>query len=1003
MARLNFLLERSSLYAKILEARINQQKEEQAKKPAVEKDTAKPPKTTGKGKKRARASDSYDIAGHIDSSTLEKANKRARGEKVKEEEQTTSLPSMEQPDLITGARLKDYQLEGVRWIASLWENGLNGILADEMGLGFVDHNIMHTSLIHVLDSANNLIPCAHEIQRGVGPVPHCLPSERAAQLDIGIPVCMYHGSPQHRAELRQTVLRQPTSIASLPKPKRGRPKKKTDDELPEQTTQTFPVIVTTYDMVIRDRIHLAKFGWKYIVVDEGHRLKNMNCKLIQELKQYPSANRLILTGTPLHNNLAELWSLLNFILPDIFNDLHSFQQWFNFSENTDLGDQTAGIVSQLHAILKPFLLRRLKTDVVTDLPPKKEYVLYAPLTSEQKDLYQATLEKDVRDYLMKQALDALEKDEEKEEVEEVVDEKDDKRKLRKRTKPAAPAYLLEDDDDTYFDALERGDYDIPEETEEERRKKERDAAKKQTIRGVNNQHLQNVVMQLRKVCSHPYLFDWPTKPDSDESVVDDTLVAKSGKMLLLERMLDELLKRGHKVLIFSQFTTVLDIIQQWLTHCKDLEHCRIDGSTSPEDRREQMDWFNKSGHGHDDPRIFLLSTRAGGLGINLVGADTVIFFDQDWNPQMDLQAQDRAHRIGQTKPVLIFRLICQHTIETKIMQSATNKRKLEAMVIAKDKFRGFESRKSRNENLVNMANEMLQLEGEKINLVHHGDKIISDADMDVLLDRRPEVFTQRSKGWTGKNEGTFEVYEAEKDEGNDGLARMAATNAASAESQQDVVMASEGVDNYELPKTLVTRIVKSAIPENAKVQREAMHAFLKGSTVFINYLAATAHELSRARGHKSVGAADVIKAIETIEFNTDGLVKFLEMDLEAYRQGTKKPKPAAKPKPKQGDATTTAGASVAASASASTPASASGRKLKIVVAPIRDDDETGPMEGEVVEMRQEDEEEEEVGEDVDELEDDVDEEPDETVTEGVSFATSGVESSMMDESFRSTT
>ncbi|GAB1527286.1 Putative ATPase [Rhizoctonia solani] len=741
MARLNFLLERSSLYAKILEARINQQKEEQAKKPAVEKDTAKPPKTTGKGKKRARASDSYDIAGHIDSSTLEKANKRARGEKVKEEEQTTSLPSMEQPDLITGARLKDYQLEGtlqtISFLAHMKSKGVWGPF---------------------------LIVCPLSVLHNwISEFEKFAPS---------IPVCMYHGSPQHRAELRQTVLRQPTSIASLPKPKRGRPKKKTDDELPEQTTQTFPVIVTTYDMVIRDRIHLAKFGWKYIVVDEGHRLKNMNCKLIQELKQYPSANRLILTGTPLHNNLAELWSLLNFILPDIFNDLHSFQQWFNFSENTDLGDQTAGIVSQLHAILKPFLLRRLKTDVVTDLPPKKEYVLYAPLTSEQKDLYQATLEKDVRDYLMKQALDALEKDEEKEEVEEVVDEKDDKRKLRKRTKPAAPAYLLEDDDDTYFDALERGDYDIPEETEEERRKKERDAAKKQTIRGVNNQHLQNVVMQLRKVCSHPYLFDWPTKPDSDESVVDDTLVAKSGKMLLLERMLDELLKRGHKVLIFSQFTTVLDIIQQWLTHCKDLEHCRIDGSTSPEDRREQMDWFNKSGHGHDDPRIFLLSTRAGGLGINLVGADTVIFFDQDWNPQMDLQAQDRAHRIGQTKPVLIFRLICQHTIETKIMQSATNKRKLEAMVIAKDKFRGFESRKSRNENLVNMANEMLQLEGEKINLVHHGDKIISDADMDVLLDRRPEVFTQRSKGWTGKNEGTFEVYEAEKDEGNDGLARM---------------------------------------------------------------------------------------------------------------------------------------------------------------------------------------------------------------------------------------
>ncbi|EUC56133.1 histone-like transcription factor and archaeal histone protein [Rhizoctonia solani AG-3 Rhs1AP] len=172
---------------------------------------------------------------------------------------------------------------------------------------------------------------------------------------------------------------------------------------------------------------------------------------------------------------------------------------------------------------------------------------------------------------------------------------------------------------------------------------------------------------------------------------------------------------------------------------------------------------------------------------------------------------------------------------------------------------------------------------------------------------------------------------------------QAATNAASAESQQEVVMAAEGIENYELPKTLVTRIVKSAIPENAKVQKEAMHAFLKGSTVFINYLAATAHELSRARGHKSVGAADVIKAIETIEFNTDGLLKFLEADLEAYRQGTKKPKPATKSKPKT---------------DSSAPASASGRKLKIVVAPIRDDDETGPVE-ESVEMRLEVEEEEE--------------------------------------------
>lgn len=147
---------------------------------------------------------------------------------------------------------------------------------------------------------------------------------------------------------------------------------------------------------------------------------------------------------------------------------------------------------------------------------------------------------------------------------------------------------------------------------------------------MNNLHLQNVVMQLRKVCSHPYLFDWPADAETDEVIVDESLVGASGKMLLLERMLDALLAKGHKVLIFSQFTTMLDIIEEWLVHFKEWTPCRIDGSTSPQDRREQMDLFNNSGHGPDDPKIFLLSTRAGGLGINLVGADTVIFYDQDW-------------------------------------------------------------------------------------------------------------------------------------------------------------------------------------------------------------------------------------------------------------------------------------------------------------------------------------------------------------------------------------
>ncbi|KAG9106437.1 hypothetical protein FRC07_008821 [Ceratobasidium sp. 392] len=243
---------------------------------------------------------------------------------------------------------------------------------------------------------------------------------------------------------------------------------------------------------------------------------------------------------------------------------------------------------------------------------------------------------------------------------------------------------------------------------------------------------------------------------------------------------------------------------------------------------------------------------------------------------------------------------------------------------------------------------------------------------------------------------------------------QAATNAASAESQQEVVMAAEGIENYELPKALVTRIAKSSIPENAKLQKEALHAMLKGSTVFINYLedflnvAATAHDLSRARGHKSVGAADVIKAIETIEFNTDGLIKFLEADLEAYRAGTKKTKTTAKPPG-------AAGATGKGKQKEAAPAS--GRRLKIVIAPIRDDEtspgpgaeqvgETAPEAATDEEGREVEEDEEDVGEDVDELEDDVDEEPDEgmeydTTKEANSFVTSGT--SRADESLRSAT
>lgn len=159
-----------------------------------------------------------------------------------------------------------------------------------------------------------------------------------------VPVVLYHGMPEQRSHIRNKRFR--------------------------KMDPSFPVCVTSYEIVMNDRKFLQKYQWKFIIVDEGHRLKNMNCKLIRELKSYHSANRLLLTGTPLQNNLSELWSLLNFLLPDIFDDLESFQEWFDFSDinakegqERILGEESqSGIVSSLHHILKPFLLRRIKTD-----------------------------------------------------------------------------------------------------------------------------------------------------------------------------------------------------------------------------------------------------------------------------------------------------------------------------------------------------------------------------------------------------------------------------------------------------------------------------------------------------------------------------------------------------------------------------------------------------------------------------------------------------------------
>lgn len=271
-------------------------------------------------------------------------------------------------------------------------------------------------------------------------------------------------------------------------------------------------------------------------------------------------------------------------------------------------------------------------------------------------------------------------------------------------------------------------------------------------------------MQARLACNSPHNFYWPWNDDA--STIDETLVTASGKMLLLDRLIPCLLAKKHKILIFSQFKTQLDILQDWATQLRSWPCCRIDGSMSQADRQAQIQAFNT------DPRhkIFLLSTRAGGLGINLTAADTVILYDSDWNPQQDLQAQDRAHRIGQTKPVIVYRLATRGTVEQTLLEKADSKRRLERLVIQQGQFRGILDSTSGDD--LNDTHELKRLLGdddfERFDTGAEGQgAILSDSDLEILTDRSEEAYTRTEKG-LGQSGPAFLAVETKR-EGNGAL------------------------------------------------------------------------------------------------------------------------------------------------------------------------------------------------------------------------------------------
>ncbi|KAG5186539.1 SNF2 family N-terminal domain-containing protein [Tribonema minus] len=557
--------------------------------------------------------------------------------------QTGSAPYLfVQPPHMSGGTLKDYQVEGVRWLINLFQNGVSGILADEMGLGKT------VQVIGLLVGLRDMNVC--------GPFMICAPLatlpnwvSEIRKWCPGLRVILYHGSKAEREALRKGPLN---------------PARATD--------MKFPVVVTSYEICINDRAHLQHYPWKYMVVDEGQRVKNKDCRLVRELKLLPAQSRLLLSGTPIQNTLEELWSLLNFVNPEIFDDLTVFRSWFGFRNiGKDISvdqivsdEEQANVVSQLHEILRPFLLRRLKRDVLqNEMPPKREVLVYAGMTRLQR---------------------------------------------------------------TYYSLVEAGTL--------------RDTLCELGIEGAADISQINSNMNQRKVCQHPYLFGEPRDKTGEYVGVSnpETLVAASGKLALLDRLLKRLKQQGHKVLLFSQMTSMLTILEDYLRH-RDWGYCRIDGTSALIDRQASIDAFN-NGETNDDLFVFLLSTRAGGLGINLTAADTVVIFDSDWNPHQDSQAQDRCHRIGQQHPVVVYRLLTLSSVEIDMMEKQISKKKLERMAVAGGDFRkvGQRSRGALTSQALRglLADDIANLQQRAAAGAGSSAGAISEEELEMVLDRQ---------------------------------------------------------------------------------------------------------------------------------------------------------------------------------------------------------------------------------------------------------------------------
>ncbi|KAI1430144.1 CHD1-like protein [Xylaria sp. FL1777] len=470
-----------------------------------------------------------------------------------------------QPHYITGGELRNFQLTGLNFLSLNWCRGNNVILADEMGLGKTVQTVSFLSWLR--NERKQEGPFL--VVAPLSVIPAWCDTFNFWSPDLNYVV--YLGNAEARSTIREHELMFNRN-----------PKK-----------HKFNVLVTSYEYILMDAEFLRTIKWQALAVDEAHRLKNKEAKLYAELMSFGAPARVLITGTPIQNNLAELSSLLDFLNPGkvrIDEDL-----------DTLAAADAQAKLQDLHAAIAPFILRRTKETVESDIPPKTEKIIRVELSDVQLEYYKNIL---TRNY----------------------------------------------------------------------------AALNEHNTGQKSSLL-NIVMELKKVSNHPYMF-----PGAEEKVLAGStrredqikgLIASSGKMMLLDQLLAKLKRDNHRVLIFSQMVKVLDILGDYL-RLRGYQFQRLDGTIGAGPRRLAINHFNAE---DSQDFCFLLSTRAGGLGINLMTADTVIIFDSDWNPQADLQAMARAHRIGQKKPVTVYRLVSKETIEEEVLERARNKLLLEYLAI----------------------------------------------------------------------------------------------------------------------------------------------------------------------------------------------------------------------------------------------------------------------------------------------------------------------------------